>query len=153
MKQAQIELLQAMPLFGALSAGTIEFLLGHARVLCREPGEYFFREGDEASAMYVLQQGKVELRKNWQGEDFFLKTLGEGESFGEMALIEAHARNASVLALEPCRAIEIGKADLVRLYQHDLEQFTLIQMNMSREISRRLRLADDQIFAARFSGK
>ena len=35
---------------------------------------------------------------------------------------------------------------MLELYQHDLEQFTLLQMNLGREVSRRLREADERLF-------
>jgi CRP/FNR family cyclic AMP-dependent transcriptional regulator len=58
-------------------------------------------------------------------------------------------RSASVVAVEPCSAIELSSASLFAIYEKDLEQFTLIQMNMGREVSRRLREADDRLFEAR----
>jgi hypothetical protein len=42
--------------------------------------------------------------------------------------------------------IEIAAADLHRLYEHDVEQFALIQMNIGREVCRRLRAMDDLMF-------
>jgi CRP-like cAMP-binding protein len=63
-----------------------------------------------------------------------------------MALIEMGARSASIQAAEDCTAMELSIDSLHELYQHDLEQFTIIQMNMSREVCRRLRKADDLLF-------
>ena len=45
-----------------------------------------------------------------------------------------------------CVAIEITSTSLMDVYQHDIEQFALIQMNMGREVSRRLREVDEQLF-------
>ncbi len=75
-----------------------------------------------------------------------LRTLEQGDCFGEMALMDMKSRSASVLALEACSAIELSAGCLFELYEHDLEQFTLIQMNMGREVSRRLRETDDHLF-------
>ena len=58
-------------------------------------------------------------------------------------------RSASVVAVESCNAIELSGASLFGLYEKDLEQFTLIQMNMGREVSRRLREADERLFQAK----
>ncbi len=55
-------------------------------------------------------------------------------------------RSASIHATQDCAAIELSIESLHELYQHDLEQFTIIQMNMSREVCRRLRKADDLLF-------
>jgi len=63
-----------------------------------------------------------------------------------MALLDLFPRSASVLALAPCTAIELSTATLYKLYETHLEQFALIQMNIARELSRRLRAADERLF-------
>jgi CRP/FNR family transcriptional regulator, cyclic AMP receptor protein len=59
-------------------------------------------------------------------------------------------RSASVRAVEDCTAIRLSAANLYQIYQQDLKQFALIQMNMGREVTRRLRKPDNQLFRARF---
>jgi len=56
-------------------------------------------------------------------------------------------RSASVRAVEDCTAIRLSAANLYRVYERDLKQFALIQMNMGREVTRRLRETDNQLFA------
>lgn len=46
-----------------------------------------FREG-ERDAVYVVEAGCFDVRRYWRGEDFWLRELGVGEWFGEMALID-----------------------------------------------------------------
>jgi CRP/FNR family cyclic AMP-dependent transcriptional regulator len=48
-------------------------------------------------------------------------------------------------------AFKIGADALLALYDHDLEQFTLLQMNLGREVSRRLRFTDEQLFRCRMA--
>jgi CRP-like cAMP-binding protein len=57
-------------------------------------------------------------------------------------------RSASVRADDDCQALELSAAALLGLFERDPEQFALIQMNMGREVCRRLRAADQQLFAA-----
>jgi CRP-like cAMP-binding protein len=149
MGTARIELLQLMPVFGAASAETIEFLLAAAPVLALPCGAYFFHEGDPPKGMFVLETGRVTVFKGWQGHRLLLGRLGQGDCFGEMALLDLFPRSASVRADEDCSAIEITSANLFRLYERNLEQFTLIQMNIAREMSRRLRSTDELLFRAR----
>jgi len=153
MKQARVELLQSMPVFGGISKESLEFLVDHSNMLHLKPGDHFFHEGDDAVSMFVLERGKVDVTKQWDGEDHLLKHLSQGDCFGEMALLDLYPRSASVLAVEACDAIEIPASTLLKLYEHDLEQFTIIQMNIGREISRRLRTADKLLFQARFDPK
>ncbi|HEY2255630.1 MAG TPA: cyclic nucleotide-binding domain-containing protein, partial [Variovorax sp.] len=140
MHTARIELLQQMPVFGAVTAQTIEFLLAAAPVLALPRGAYFFHEGDPPKGMFVLESGRVTIAKSWGDHQLLIRRLGQGDCFGEMALLDLFPRSASVRADEDCSAIEITSANLYRLYEHDIEQFTLIQMNIAREMSRRLRV-------------
>jgi len=150
MRLARIKLLQAMPIFGGVTQETLEFLIDLASIRRLEPRDCFFHEGDDATSMFVLEKGKVVVSKKWNGRPHPIKHLTQGDCFGEMALIDLYPRSASVIAEESCIAIEIGQDALLKLSQQNLEQFAIIQMNIGREISRRLRIADDQLFRSRF---
>jgi len=151
MKEARIELLQRMPVFGGIRTEVLQFLLGLCPIVSVATNEFFFRESDKGDSMFVLEIGKVAVLKSWEGEDYLLRTLREGDCFGEMALIDHCPRSASVRAVEDCSAIQISAANLYRLYAQDLKQFALIQMNMGREVSRRLRDADNMLFGVKLT--
>lgn len=148
MQAQRIEMLQRMPIFGALSPSALEFLLAQARLREVRAREFFFRQGEPACSMYVLETGEVSVRKRWRDRDFKLRTLGPGDCFGEMALMDLADRSASVRAETDCVAIELSPDDLLRLYEHDVEQFALVQMNIGREVCRRLRVTDELLFQA-----
>ena len=149
MHPGRLELLQRMPIFGGIREEALAVLLGRARVAAVRAGGEFFRENDPAQSMFVLEAGSVTVIKSWQGRDVALRRLAVGDCFGEMALIDLYPRSASVRADEDCRALEFGPEDLMHLFEHDMEQFALIQMNLARELSRRLRSTDAMLFRAR----
>ena len=64
-----------------------------------EPGEVIFRAYDMGAEMYVVLEGQVELSI----DDKVLETLGPGEPFGEMALIDQAPRTATATAKTPCK--------------------------------------------------
>lgn len=146
MTPSRIALLQRMPVFGAIGQPALEFLVGQAETVEAGAGDCYFREGEVADRMYVLEAGRVEVFRCWKGREFTLCRLGPGDCFGEMALLDLAPRSASVRALEASRAMRISAADLYALFERDPEQFALIQMNLAREISRRLRATDEQLF-------
>jgi len=146
MQEARIALLQQMPIFGGIREETLGFLLALSPVVFVRKGDFFFREGDAADSMFVLEEGKVAVLKSWRAEESLLHYLGRGDCFGEMALMDLQPRSAAVRAVEPCSAIQLSAASLYQLYEKDLEQFTLIQMNMGREVCRRLRETDERLF-------
>jgi CRP/FNR family transcriptional regulator, cyclic AMP receptor protein len=149
MEHARTKLLQSMPLFGGTRADILEFLLDICPVSSVPADEFFFREHEQGDSMFVLEAGRAIVLKSWQGQDLLLKTLNAGDCFGEMAVMDHCPRSASVRAVEDCSAIRISSADLYKVYARDLKQFALIQMNMGREVCRRLREADSRLFAAK----
>jgi CRP/FNR family cyclic AMP-dependent transcriptional regulator len=147
MQATRIELLQGMPIFGAIREDVLRSLLDQAKVVAVAAGRYFFREGDDAQGMFVLEAGRAVVLKNWQGHKYKLHDFGRGDCFGEMALMDLMPRSASVKALEDCSAIELRPDHLMKLFELDVAQFALIQMNMGREVCRRLRATDERLFA------
>jgi CRP/FNR family transcriptional regulator, cyclic AMP receptor protein len=138
-----------LTIFGGISAETLQFLLGCCTIVSVPADEFFFREHQSGDSMFVLELGKVAVLKSWHGQDYLLQTLNEGDCFGEMAVMDHCPRSASVRAVEDCTAIHISAADLYQVYAHDLKQFALIQMNMGREVCRRLREAHRRLFSAK----
>lgn len=142
----RFELLAAMPVFGGLDEATLQVLTELAEPVTVPKGEYFFHEGDETQAMYVLQSGRVEIYKTWQSASKVLRYMEPGDCFGEMALIDLFPRGASALAVEHSEALQITPAILREVYRQDKDQFAMLHMNIGREISRRLRRVDDLMF-------
>jgi CRP/FNR family cyclic AMP-dependent transcriptional regulator len=149
MQATRIQLLQQMPIFGGIREEILGFLLDLSRIVSIREGEFFFREGDEGQSMFVLEAGKAAVLKRYEGEDRLLRSLEQGDCFGEMALMDFFPRSASVRAVADCSAIELSAGSLLRLYEKDLEQFAIIEMNMGREVCRRLRETDERLFRAK----
>ena len=135
--------LRDLGLFGALSD---EVLLGLAEALEVErwaPGEVIFREGDPAHSLYALLDGEVEVLKKVRGAvEHRVAILGPADSFGEMSLIDVQPRSATVRVIAPSRILRIDSEDFDRLYRHDLKSYALVTLNIARNLSRRLRVAD-----------
>ncbi|MGI9590612.1 MAG: cyclic nucleotide-binding domain-containing protein [Myxococcota bacterium] len=149
MSDARIAMLQDMSIFAAVSEPSLRLLLEHAHTLTVEKGRFFFREGDEGTALYVLERGSVTVIKRWQGEDFVVRTIGRGDFFGEIALLDFLPRSASVVAEEDCQALVFRALDVLALAKRDLEQFTMIYMNIARQMGRRLRDGNNLLFESR----
>ncbi len=149
MHHQRIKILQNMPIFGGIRDDILEFILETAEIVFVPAGEYFFRENEIGNSMFVLEKGKIAVTKSWKERDYLLMEMREGDCFGEMSLIDLGPRTASALAIEDCSAIKLSNSNILRIYRKDLEQFTIIQMNMGREVSRRLRNMDNSLFQAR----
>ena len=138
-----------MPLFGGLTESSLNYLMDRSRIECFEPGDWLFQETDSSDCMYVLEKGMVSIYKEFEGKSYELNKLGVGDCVGEMSLLDLRPRSASVKVLTSCRAIYISAALLHKFHRHDLSQFTMLNLNMAREVVRRLRTADHELFRLR----
>ena len=144
--EERIHLLQSMPFFGAINDASIALILGQSKTIKVETGEYFFHQGEKGDSLFLIEQGRSAVFKTHENKEYILRYVESGDCFGELALIDFTARSASVRAETDCIAIKIPSAALLNLFQQDAEQFLIIQMNIGREISRRLRASDDRWF-------
>jgi CRP-like cAMP-binding protein len=135
--------LKNIGLFGALSDEVLTHLTTLLSVETPEAGQILFREGDAATAMYVVISGEVEvLKRSRSGVDARVAVLGPSDWFGEMSIVDIQPRSATVRALAPGRLVRVTPADLDTLYRHDLRAYAIVILNLARELSRRLRVAD-----------
>jgi CRP/FNR family transcriptional regulator, cyclic AMP receptor protein len=135
--------LRNIGLFGALSDEVLDFLCGMLSVHSPAAGDTLFREGDEARAMYVVLNGEVEvLKRSGNGVDARVAVLGPGDWFGEMGIVDIQPRSATVRALAPSRLVKFTAQDMDALYRHDVRSYSIVILNLARELSRRLRVAD-----------
>ena len=135
--------LRNIGLFGALSDDVLEYLATLLTVETPPAGATLFREGEDASAMFVVISGEVEvLKKSKRNMEARVAVLGPGDWFGEMSIVDIQPRSATVRALAPSRLLRVSSADLDALYRHDLRSYAIIILNLARELSRRLRVAD-----------
>ncbi len=65
-----------------------------------QPGQVIFREGDTSQEAYRILRGRVEISILADGKPVILAQLGEGDIFGEMAMVDERPRSASAQALE-----------------------------------------------------
>ena len=135
--------LRNIGLFGALGEDVIAHLASSLSVVTPSAGDVVFREGDEARDMFVLVSGEMEvLKRSKRGIEARVALLGPGDWFGEMSIVDVQPRSATVRALAPSRLLRITAGDLDALYRFDLKSYALIVLNVARELSRRLRVAD-----------
>jgi CRP-like cAMP-binding protein len=89
------------------------------------PGQYIFREGEQAQALYFIVSGEVEiLRRNKKGKEERLSVLKENDTFGEMALLSHEPRNATVKTLSDTVVLKAlhSDFDLLLAESEDLQQ-------------------------------
>ena len=118
-----LNILKTIPLFQALTEEEHLSIINHI-TLQYFPAHYkLFEKGILGSAMYILKSGMVRIY-NEEGE---LASLGEGDFFGEMALIENQPRMASAETLSDCEVFVLNKEDFALLMQKSPETAKKVQ--------------------------
>ena len=77
-------------------------------------GDTIFSRGDDARHMYVVKAGSVVIKSNGT----VLDTIGTGEIFGEMALIDPNPRSASAVAATNCELVPVDQKRFTFMIQH-----------------------------------
>ena len=125
-------------LFADLSDQQVDELLKLGQFVEFKAGELIIRHGDYGDVMYFILAGMVEVVRvlGAQGPQFARYALGEGEFFGEIALLlEGQTRTANVVALEPTRCLMLNRAQLEQM----LNRHPGIALRMLAIMSKRLR--------------
>ncbi|MEI7705893.1 MAG: Crp/Fnr family transcriptional regulator [Deltaproteobacteria bacterium] len=104
-------------------------------------GTVLFREGDPGREMYVIHRGKVEISRSAGRVEKVLSTLGQGEFFGEMAILNDAPRSATATCVEDCSLLIVD----ARTFEAMVRANSEIALRMFQRMAARLAEANRQI--------
>jgi CRP-like cAMP-binding protein/ABC-type transporter Mla MlaB component len=107
------------------------------------PGEFAFREGDPGDDLYVIAQGTASVRRADGPRSTRLVTFGEGTVFGEMALLDARPRSASVQADGALVCQVMPRAAFEQIVERHQAIAVKLLKSLAQELGRRLRFTND----------
>ena len=136
------EFLARIPIFGGLPPEALNRIIESGSVIEAPAGTSLCAEGEAARSVYVVWEGELEICKRGRGGDIRLAVLRSGDCVGEMSLIDIQPRSATVRALIPSVLFRLDHAEIAKLYRSHSDVYLMLVMNIAREISRRLRRAD-----------
>lgn len=112
-------------------------------------GTVLFREGDQGREMFIIQQGKVQVRKRVGKTEEILAELSGGEFFGEMALLIGMDRSATVEVIEDSKLLVVNPEAFQSLLKSNIE----IALKMLKKMASRLRALDEHFETAILEAK
>jgi CRP-like cAMP-binding protein len=124
---------------------TLRLLRQCAQVREFERGQVIFKAGDPADGVYAVLSGKIKLTRRPQTvaetgcQENLLHIVGEGQSFGELSVLDPGPRNATAVALTACRLEFLSRDHVERL----LGQCPDFSRTVLHNLARRLRLAQN----------
>ncbi len=137
--QSTVELLKSVTLFADLEEAELE-RFSHVAVPRSFPaGTRVFHEGDDSDACYIVKEGSFRVtREHSDGRAITLATLGAGEIFGELAMLDGDRRSASAEALTDGELLALPANDVRALLARHPE----ISLKLVAGLVRRLRAAN-----------
>lgn len=137
---ATVDLLGNVDMFSHLTGDQLHQLAGQTRELSFRKNAVLMNEGDAGESMYVLKSGSVKVYlSDEEGRQLVLYEQGPGTAIGDIALLDDAPRSASVMALEPCTALVIGK----KAFLNCLLESPETAINIIRSLTTRLRDATE----------
>lgn len=136
------ELFAKAPLFSGLSDAEREVVAEAAVLRTFKRNERIVTQGENGDSFFIVIRGRVSVAvSSPDGREVILSTLGEGEPFGEMALLEDAPRSASVVATERTDVVILTRAAFFALLRRNF----ILTRSLLRSLSQRLRHADSTI--------
>jgi CRP/FNR family transcriptional regulator len=141
-EQSAVELLRSVPLFADLEEGELE-RFSHVAVPRSFPaGTRVFHEGDSSDACYIVSEGSFRVtREHSDGRAITLATLGPGEIFGELAMLDGDRRSASAESITDGTLLALPANDVRSLLARNPE----IALKLVAGLVRRLRAANARL--------
>jgi CRP-like cAMP-binding protein/Zn-dependent protease len=118
-----VELIDALAAFVDLPREILDDLASRVKVRTLGNGQPVFRQGDRATAFYVVRRGSIDIEtEHPETHDVqVLATLGRGGSFGELGLVAAAPRRATARAVGDTELFEVDKGSFDRLLSDAIE--------------------------------
>jgi CRP/FNR family cyclic AMP-dependent transcriptional regulator len=113
--KADPEVVEALTRSTDFDAATVDRLATVGTAVNIPAGWSVIMESTPADSAYIVLDGSAEIRKSGQT----IATLGAGDVFGEIALVNHRLRNASVIAASPLKALRLGQEAISDLLEHD----------------------------------
>ena len=136
------QVLRTVPLLGGVPEADLRILATLARERSIPKGGVILSQGTQGDALYLIRTGQVKVTIIAEdGREVILSVLAPGSFFGEMALLDDEPRSAHVIAMTATTVLQLRRED----FRARLRSSPDLSIALLRELSRRLRRADDTI--------
>ena len=129
-------------LFGKLSTGEIDALIGYTRVEQYPAGREIFAKGSPGQSLMAVLRGSIKISSlSSEGKEVFFNIINAGEIFGEIAVLDGEERSADATVMTDCELLVLNRRDFLHL----LENRADLCMIMMRILCQRLRQTSEQV--------
>ena len=136
--QHLIPVLKDVTIFSGFSDSEIEKTFRNCEILESKTGDILLRENTPATEIMIILKGKVTLVLNLEEDPLELMEFGPGSCIGETAVIGIQDHSASAVVMEDAVLLVLSRKVLMELFERDKSLFSMLILNIARELARRL---------------
>lgn len=138
----QVALFRKFTLFAELDDRELGAIAAVAKTRRYAKDDVVFHADEIGDVFCIIREGQVKVTMiSPEGKEIILNTLGAGEFFGEMSLLDEQPRSATIIAIEPLEVVTIWRSDFLQI----LEENFSITRKILAELSKRLRQMSTRI--------
>jgi CRP/FNR family transcriptional regulator, cyclic AMP receptor protein len=135
----RIELLKCIPLFESLEDEDLTALAGKLREVSVESGQTVFAQGDEGDAMYLIEDGAVDIVAASGKQKVILTSLFKQQYFGELSLLDGAPRSATAVTNRDSHMLALDRDDFVEFIKRRPDA----ALSIMHEVGERIRATNE----------
>lgn len=140
-------LVESIRLFSGLDDSELDALLSLSKPVTVKARSQVCRKGEPGDALYIVIAGKLKVSAHSEdGREAILAILEDGETFGEMSMLDGRPRSANVAAVEDSELLVIRRRDFIQYLEH----YPKVSISLLGTLCERLRLMDGLMEDMRF---
>ncbi len=133
-----LDVLKKVTVFAGIDEQTLLRLCEQCRLVSLKAGEIVVKEGTPATEIYIILKGKLKVVLNADEEPLEIVELFPGHCVGEASVIGVQNHSATAVAEEDVELLELSRKVLMGISKYDTDLFSLLILNIARELARRL---------------
>ena len=145
--------LKEVTIFSGFSNDDLQYVCDNCEVMDARIGEVILEEGTPATEILILLTGRVTIVLNIAEDPIELMEFGTGSCIGEASVIGIQMHSASAVVIEDTTVMVLKRQLLMQLFEDDKALFSLLILNIARELARRLHHTDEVLLHYGKSGR
>jgi len=144
-KEKLRSILKSVTIFSGIDDTNLEKIYSQCEVIAKKAGDVIIEEGTDATQIFILLSGRVKIVLNLHKEPLEIVELDSGHCVGEASIIGIQKHCASAVIMEDSEVLVFPRHVLMEIYESDKELFSLLILNIARELARRLYNTDQAL--------
>ena len=140
-----LAILNRISILAGFSEEQLRFIFRLLEKVSYKAGEKIFEQGEQPSHIYIVESGSVKLTVSRDNTNLELIVFEAGCLFGEASVIGIQPHCASAVAVEDTELIVLSRTALLSIYESDTELFSILILNIAREVCRRLHASNQTL--------